>query len=251
MRMGLNVFNAMLSGRDFMAGDAVTALDFAVFPFLKYRGDTPDEDGRGSPLSTAILASPPAAGPRGGRHSDPRRMDRPHRRDAPRLTCGSRSSPTPTCRAARGGCPTAGRADARRRPDPARRRLQRGVGARADLRSSAGWSLSTGTSTQPSCAASCRSPRRSTSRERRSRLIHDAGPPKGRLARMRPGSPTPTRSSSATPTCRCTTSKTASRSSTRAARPSAAAHPVTPWEWRGSPVEEGALELDPARPIDP
>jgi glutathione S-transferase len=36
LRAHLDVFEALLAGRDFLFGDAVTAADFLVFPFLKY-----------------------------------------------------------------------------------------------------------------------------------------------------------------------------------------------------------------------
>ena len=44
MRVGLGVFNRMLAGRDFLAGDSVSALDFVVFPFLKYAAMEPAEE---------------------------------------------------------------------------------------------------------------------------------------------------------------------------------------------------------------
>ena len=63
-------------------------------------------------------------------------------------------------------------------------------------------------------------------------MLHDAGPAKGRLERLRSASPAPTRWSSATPTSRCTKSATAFRSSTPAARPTAAASRATRWDRR-------------------
>ena len=44
MRNALDVFDRMLAGRDFMAGEAVSAVDFAVFPFLKYAAIEPATD---------------------------------------------------------------------------------------------------------------------------------------------------------------------------------------------------------------
>ncbi len=44
MQTALGVFNRMLAGRDFMAGDSVSALDFVAFPFLKYATIPPVED---------------------------------------------------------------------------------------------------------------------------------------------------------------------------------------------------------------
>ena len=44
MVAALGQFEALLDGRDFMAGDEVSALDFVVFPFLKYLTRSPAED---------------------------------------------------------------------------------------------------------------------------------------------------------------------------------------------------------------
>ncbi len=44
IRTALGVFNRMLAGRDFLAGEIVSALDFVVFPFLKYATIPPVED---------------------------------------------------------------------------------------------------------------------------------------------------------------------------------------------------------------
>ena len=66
-------------------------------------------------------------------------------------------------------------------------------------------------------------------------MVHDAGPARGRLERLRRASPTPTPSCSAIRTSRCTSGRpTASRSSTPAAPPSAAARRATRWGWRAS-----------------
>lgn len=42
MRDALGLFDRMLSGRDYLAGDQVSALDFACFPFLKYAARSPE-----------------------------------------------------------------------------------------------------------------------------------------------------------------------------------------------------------------
>jgi glutathione S-transferase len=45
MQNGLGVFERLLSGRDFIMGDQVSAADFAIFPFLKYAaGRDPADD---------------------------------------------------------------------------------------------------------------------------------------------------------------------------------------------------------------
>ncbi len=45
MRAYLDRFESMLDGRDFLMGDAVSAADFAAFPFLKYaRSRDPEDD---------------------------------------------------------------------------------------------------------------------------------------------------------------------------------------------------------------
>ena len=61
--------------------------------------------------------------------------------------------------------------------------------------------------------------------------IHDAGPARRRLERLENASPPPTPSCSATRTSRCTSARpTASRSSTRVARPSGGARRTGRWE---------------------
>lgn len=47
MRTAIGLFNRMLAGRDFMAGDEVSALDFVIFPFLKYATIPPDPEDDG------------------------------------------------------------------------------------------------------------------------------------------------------------------------------------------------------------
>ena len=77
-------------------------------------------------------------------------------------------------------------------------------------------------------------------------MLHDAGPARGRLERMRGrfGDAAEAPSSSATRTCRCTSAATtAFRSSIRAARPSAAARRGTRWGWRGSRTGDVSFEL--------
>jgi glutathione S-transferase len=45
LQNGLDIFERMLSGRDFIMGETVSAADFAVFPFLKYAaGRDPEDD---------------------------------------------------------------------------------------------------------------------------------------------------------------------------------------------------------------
>ena len=44
MQANLDLFEAMLEGRDFLMGDTLSAADCAAFPFLKYGGRDPEPD---------------------------------------------------------------------------------------------------------------------------------------------------------------------------------------------------------------
>ena len=156
----------------------------------------------------------------------------------------SPSSPTPTCRAGRGGLPDAcveriaaadlilHAGDVIERRDAARargHRPARGRGARQRGRRRA--------ARRPSGRARSWRPR-----GRGSRWSTTPARAQGRFERLRRASgDAPTPWSSATPTSRSTRSTTASRSSTRAAPPSAAARPTTRWAMAHGGDGRGAL----------
>ena len=102
--------------------------------------------------------------------------------------CGSRSSPTRTCRAAARRLPDAlRRGAARRRPDPPRRRHRDGRGARRARGASARrCARCSATSTSRRCVdAACPRTRVVEADGARIAMVHDAGPATGRLERLR------------------------------------------------------------------
>ena len=250
MRVGLAVFNRMLAGRDFLAGDSVSALDFVVFPFLKYAAIPPAEDD--DELFHRILDVHQPMDP--DEHADlaawiARSTRCPASRR--RRTC-ARRDPRRHPHAARGAAAARPlrRADAERRSDRPRRRLQRGRGARADP----GPGSLVAVHGNVDSAELRRELPESTAIDIEGAtiaIVHDAGPAKGRLARMRarfPDADAVIFGHSHMPLHETDELAADSRSSTRAARPSAAVRRATRWASQ-TLRRAGPLRAGQARPV--